>query len=686
MVKEKYLPLILAISILFSIVIIITGFVAIGSEGYEASEPEYVSKIFDKDSVVNIDIQIDQEQWDYMIQNALSEEYVPCDIVINGEKYQTVGIRPKGNSSLSMVAGSSENDRFSFRVDFSQYVKGQTMYGLNRMSLNNMIGDASYMKEYLSYEMFSNMGVNTPVYAYANITINSEPWGLYLAVEIMEEDYLERNYGSDYGNLYKPDGSKMIKNEDENGNGIPPEMPKGVFQKMAGQRPPMGMMRPSGNMQQSQFGQMPPAAMTGESTSTGFMPGGQPPADFPQDSDMTGNNMFGGGMQPPEGIPGQNPGMTTPDGTATTGNASMQAGNFGGMMGRNSNGTDLVYVDDDISSYSDIFDYTITKVTSDSDKKRLIRILKNLNSGENLENSIDVDEVLRYFAVNTFLVNLDSYVGNTRHNYYIYEKDGIMEILPWDLNLSFGGFQISDSSKVVNFPIDAPTTVSMETSPLISKLLEVDEYKERYHQYLYEIVEKYYENGEYSQEIDRLDALIGEYVKNDATSFFTYEQYTAAIEELKKYYQERSKGVSAQLSGEQPATEYGGLQTDLNLRTLGTMGGGGDRGERNEGDFADFQGGRNGMPDMAQMGMNPFANNMNGFPARNTVDTGTQAGTNPTETTAARIRNVATETDSRTVLNSSNLFGLITLAISALSIIAGCVFAKLYRRKRYRTK
>eukprot|EP00828_Plagiopyla_frontata_P008552 TRINITY_DN14286_c0_g1_i1.p1 TRINITY_DN14286_c0_g1~~TRINITY_DN14286_c0_g1_i1.p1 ORF type:complete len:179 (+),score=6.96 TRINITY_DN14286_c0_g1_i1:3-539(+) len=116
------------------------------------------------------------------------------------------------------------------------------------------------------------------------------------------------------------------------------------------------------------------------------------------------------------------------------------------------------------------------------------------------------------------------------------------------------------------------------------------------------------------------------------------------------------------------------------------MGGGGDRGERDGGDFADFQGGRNGMPDMAQMGMNPFANNMNGFPAQNTADTGTQAGTNPTETTTARMRNVATETDSRTVLNSSNLFGLITLAISTLSIIAGCVSAKLYRRKRYRTK
>ncbi|MDO7203576.1 CotH kinase family protein [Paraclostridium bifermentans] len=42
--------------------------------------------------------------------------------------------------------------------------------------------------------------------------------------------------------------------------------------------------------------------------------------------------------------------------------------------------------------------------------------------------------------MNTFLVNLDSYSGGMYHNYYLYEKDGVSEILPWDLNMSFGGF------------------------------------------------------------------------------------------------------------------------------------------------------------------------------------------------------------------------------------------------------
>lgn len=94
-----------------------------------------------------------------------------------------------------------------------------------------------------------------------------------------------------------------------------------------------------------------------------------------------------------------------------------------------------------------------------------------MNDGTDLEKYIDVDEVLRYFAVNTVLVNLDSYVSNMKHNYYLYEKDGQLSILPWDYNLSFAGFQSGNASSAVNFPIDTPVSgVELSERPLIAKL------------------------------------------------------------------------------------------------------------------------------------------------------------------------------------------------------------------------
>ena len=43
---------------------------------------------------------------------------------------------------------------------------------------------------------------------------------------------------------------------------------------------------------------------------------------------------------------------------------------------------------------------------------------------------MDVDNVLRYMAVHTFVVNLDSLSSNMAHNYYLYEDDGKLNIIP----------------------------------------------------------------------------------------------------------------------------------------------------------------------------------------------------------------------------------------------------------------
>ena len=112
--------------------------------------------------------------------------------------------------------------------------------------------------------------------------------------------------------------------------------------------------------------------------------------------------------------------------------------------------------------------------TSDEDERRVVEALAHLDSGENLEAYIDVDEVLRYFAANVFLVNLDSYLSNLKHNYYLYEEDGRLSMLPWDYNLSFGAHQLRSASDAVNFPIDDPYSgTSAEKSPILQKLLEV---------------------------------------------------------------------------------------------------------------------------------------------------------------------------------------------------------------------
>ena len=119
------------------------------------------------------------------------------------------------------------------------------------------------------------------------------------------------------------------------------------------------------------------------------------------------------------------------------------ANNFGSNNGflfkPDGTGSDLKYISDNIDDYTGIGLKTNEDNIEDS---KLIEMLDAINNGGDLEQYINVDEMLRYFAVNTALVNLDSYQGNMKHNYYLYEDGGVFSIIPWDYNMSFGGFGV----------------------------------------------------------------------------------------------------------------------------------------------------------------------------------------------------------------------------------------------------
>lgn len=493
MIKEKYITPIAIISMTLCVFLVIVYLITNpNTDTLEIQQPEYINKVFNKDQVNEIDITVNEKDWEELLKNATEKQYIMGDITINGEKFSSVGIRAKGNSSLKMVASDDTTDRYSLKIDFHEYIKGQTYYGLEKLALNNCISDATYMKEYISYEMFSKMGIAIPACSYAHIKINGEEWGLYLAVEVMEESFIERYFGSVDGNLYKP-----------------------------------------------------------ESTDVGENP--QPMSNMPSMSKM--------------------PSMPRKDGEKLDDKDNKNAPKNMGMPNSRTGGTNLVYNGDDLSNYSGIFDNAVFNTTNRKDNMKVIEMIKNLNEGSNLEEYLDVDEILRYFAVNTFLVNLDSYAGNLKHNYYLYEKDGVFQIHPWDLNLSFAGYEVKDGQSAVNFPIDKPVSDTMENSPLISKLLEVDEYKEIYHKYLNQIVTEYIQSGEYEATIDRVHNLINDYVKNDPTTFYTYEEYQNAIPVLLQFGKDRANSVAAQLKGDQPSTSYGTISTSVDLSLLGSMGG-----------------------------------------------------------------------------------------------------------------
>ena len=348
------------------------------------------------------------------------------------------------------------------------------------------------------------------------ITVNGEDWGLYLAVEGVEESFLQRNYGKNYGELYKPDSQSMGGGR---GNGEKFDMDE-FLDKFESENTDTSNDTQSDN--KNAFPQMPGGTTSDDVNSGNQMPDGM------QDSQIPNGNQ--GGM------PGGN----------------MQ-GNMPGDKGGMSNGSDdvlLKYIDDDVDSYSNIFDNAKTDI-SEADKSRLIKALKKLSNGEDLENAVDIDAVIRYFVVHNFVLNFDSYTGSMIHNYYLYEKDGQMQMIPWDYNLAFGGFQsMGDATSLVNYPIDSPVSGgNVEDRPMIAWIFENEEYTELYHQYFAEFISEYFDSGYFAEMIDNVNAMISPYVEKDPTKFCTYEEFETGIATLKEFCLLRAESISGQLNG-----------------------------------------------------------------------------------------------------------------------------------------
>ena len=478
---------------------------------------EYETALFDTDSVISVNILMDDADWNAMLENSTAEEYYQCDVEINGTTFYRVAIRPKGNTSLTSIANDPTTDRYSFKLEFDHYVGGQTCFGLDKLILNNNYADATNMKEALIYDMYQYLGADASLYNYAKLSVNGEYWGVYLALEAVEDSFLLRNYGVQDGELYKPDSMNIGG-------------------------------------------------------------GGEPGGDFKAD-DMDFGDLDLGDMTPPDrnAAPAEQK-------TAAAGEGPADDFGFGGGKGgfsMSGGGADLNYTDDELDSYETIWDGEITD-TKKADHKRVVTALKNISEGNDLEDYMDVDNLLRYMAVHVFSVNEDSLSGSMAHNYYLYEAGGKLNLIPWDYNLALGGMgRSNDATSVVNDAIDN----AFSGTTFFDTLMADETCHSRYYAYLQQLVSEYINGGGFDAFYERVRSQIDTLVETDPTAFYSYDEYLTAVDTLYQVVKLRGESIQGQLDGTIPSTEAAQRTSDalvdayaLDLSTMGYMNSGGGGG------------------------------------------------------------------------------------------------------------
>lgn len=395
----------------------------------------YETELFDTSKIMSVDIIMDDNDWNDMLLNAQTEQYYVCDVLVNGKKFNNVGIRPKGNSSLLCIVADKTSDRFSLKLEFDHFVEGQTCFGLDKLVLNNNFVDPTNMKEALIFDMYQFVDANAPLYNYAKVCRNGNYCGVYLALESIDESFMLRNYGTQDGELYKPEPAGMNMDEETD-------------------------------------------------------------EEFP--------------MSPV--------------------------------------GANLEYATDSLYQYGSIWSTEVTR-TTDKDRRRVVNALKNIKERNDIEKYMNVDNILRYMAVHTFAVNEDSLTDYMPHNYYLYEYDGQLDILPWDYNMSFGAMTLveeNNSTKMINYPIDSPFYYGMQ---FFGAILENEEYNARYHEYLQTLVDEYINGGRFDEFYSRTRSQIDTLVAQDPTAFYSAEEYDAAADMLYKTVKLRGDSIDGQLKG-----------------------------------------------------------------------------------------------------------------------------------------
>ncbi len=157
------------------------------------------SVVFSTQVLHEIDIQVDDADMERLDSDTNTR--VPCRIRFDGVVITSAGCRKKGGyGSIASIYGKS-----GLTVKLDEFVKGQKLDGLDRITLNNAVQDPTFLAEHLGYEIYRRAGIPAHRTAHGVLTLNGTSRGIYVISESADKTWLKQAFGDNKhrGNLYE---------------------------------------------------------------------------------------------------------------------------------------------------------------------------------------------------------------------------------------------------------------------------------------------------------------------------------------------------------------------------------------------------------------------------------------------------------------------------------------------------
>ncbi len=171
------------------------------------------SNYYDINEVRDVRLYFSLTNWDDVLDSFYiegEEQRMLASVVIDGQRFDSVGVRYKGFSSVSI---DRKKNPFNIKLD---YVKNQSYQGIDKLKLSNVIQDPSFIRETLSYEI-ARKYMPASRANFANVYINDTFWGVYTNVEPVNKTFLQNHFGSS-GNAFFKGNPENLQLNGENCN------------------------------------------------------------------------------------------------------------------------------------------------------------------------------------------------------------------------------------------------------------------------------------------------------------------------------------------------------------------------------------------------------------------------------------------------------------------------------------
>lgn len=144
--------------------------------------------LFNPDVVNRLDLLVNTRDWEKLQANFQLNDYYPADLLWNGVTVRNVGIRSRGRASRNEA-------KPALRIDMNRYTSGQNFLGLKSVLLDNLVQDATGIKELVTMRLYERMGIPSPREAHVALYVNNNYAGLYGIIESIDKDFLARVFG-----------------------------------------------------------------------------------------------------------------------------------------------------------------------------------------------------------------------------------------------------------------------------------------------------------------------------------------------------------------------------------------------------------------------------------------------------------------------------------------------------------